>query len=59
MSDWGRTTYGDPCRDCGFAWTATGEESAAVLKAIPNKNFMLNWDPGNAAALGTTPYPDG
>jgi sugar phosphate isomerase/epimerase len=39
--------------------TATGEESAAVLKAIPNKNFMLNWDPGNAAALMTTPYPDG
>ena len=39
--------------------TATGEESAAVLKAIPNKNFMLNWDPGNAAALGGTPYPTG
>ena len=39
--------------------TATGEESAAVLKAIPNKNFMLNWDPGNAAAAGSTPYPDG
>jgi L-ribulose-5-phosphate 3-epimerase len=39
--------------------TATGEESAAVLKAVPNKNFMLNWDPGNAAALMTTPYPDG
>jgi sugar phosphate isomerase/epimerase len=39
--------------------TATGEESAAVLKAIPNKNFMLNWDPGNAAALGSTPYPTG
>jgi sugar phosphate isomerase/epimerase len=39
--------------------TATGEEAAALLKAIPNKNFMLNWDPGNAAAIGTTPYPDG
>jgi sugar phosphate isomerase/epimerase len=39
--------------------TATGEEAAAVLKAIPNKNFMLNWDPGNAAALGSTPYPAG
>jgi len=39
--------------------TATGEESAAVLKAIPNKNFMLNWDPGNAAAIGSTPYPTG
>jgi sugar phosphate isomerase/epimerase len=39
--------------------TATGEEAAAVLAAIPNKNFMLNWDPGNAAALGSTPYPTG
>jgi sugar phosphate isomerase/epimerase len=39
--------------------TATGEESAAILAAIPDKNFMLNWDPGNAAAIGTTPYPDG
>jgi L-ribulose-5-phosphate 3-epimerase len=39
--------------------TATGEESAAVLKAVPNKNFMLNWDPGNAAMLGGTPYPNG
>jgi L-ribulose-5-phosphate 3-epimerase len=39
--------------------TATGEEAASILKAIPNKNFMLNWDPGNAAALGSTPYPNG
>ncbi len=39
--------------------TATGEESAAVLKAIPNRNFMLNWDPGNAAMFGSTPYPAG
>jgi sugar phosphate isomerase/epimerase len=39
--------------------TATGAEAAAVLKAVPNKNFMLNWDPGNAAAAGETPFPDG
>src|ERR1700730_15543240 len=39
--------------------TATGEEAAAILKAIPNKNFMLNWDPGNAAAAGSTPFPAG
>lgn len=40
--------------------TATGEEAAAVLKAIPNKNFMLNWDPGNAATFpDSTPYPTG
>jgi sugar phosphate isomerase/epimerase len=39
--------------------TGTGEEAAAVLTAISNNNFMLNWDPGNAAALGSTPYPTG
>jgi L-ribulose-5-phosphate 3-epimerase len=39
--------------------TATGEEAASVLNAIPNKTFMLNWDPGNAAMFGATPFPNG
>jgi L-ribulose-5-phosphate 3-epimerase len=38
--------------------TGTGEEAAAVLAAIPNKNFMVNWDPGNAGSFpGNVPYP--
>jgi len=39
--------------------TATAAESAKVLAQVKTENFMLNWDPGNAAALGSTPYPDG
>lgn len=40
--------------------TATASEAAATLKAIPNKNFMLNWDPGNAGTFpGAVPYPNG
>ncbi|MGA9986025.1 MAG: sugar phosphate isomerase/epimerase family protein [Acidobacteriaceae bacterium] len=40
--------------------TATGEEAAALLKAIPNKNFMLNWDPGNAGTFpDAMPFPKG
>jgi len=39
--------------------TATGAEAAKVLRAVPSRFFMLNWDPGNAATLGETPYPDG
>jgi L-ribulose-5-phosphate 3-epimerase len=39
--------------------TATGTEAAQVLAAVPSPSFMLNWDPGNAAARGETPYPDG
>ena len=31
--------------------TATGEEAAETLAAVTNKNFMLNWDPGNAATF--------
>ena len=36
----------------------TGEEAAATLGAIPEPNFMLNWDPGNSATFpGNEPYP--
>jgi sugar phosphate isomerase/epimerase len=39
--------------------TATGAEAAKTLDAVKSPNLMLNWDPGNAAASGETPYPDG
>lgn len=39
--------------------TATGAEAARVLDAVRSPHLMLNWDPGNAAANGETPYPDG
>jgi L-ribulose-5-phosphate 3-epimerase len=39
--------------------TATGAEAAKTLAAVPSTNLMLNWDPGNAAARGETPYPNG
>jgi sugar phosphate isomerase/epimerase len=39
--------------------TATGAEAAKTLAAVPSPNFMLNWDPGNAAARGEITYPNG
>jgi L-ribulose-5-phosphate 3-epimerase len=39
--------------------TATAHEAEKVLSAIQSRSFMLNWDPGNAAASGEVPYPDG
>jgi sugar phosphate isomerase/epimerase len=40
--------------------TATGEEAAATLAAVTEPNFVLNWDPANAATFaGNVPYPDG
>jgi L-ribulose-5-phosphate 3-epimerase len=39
--------------------TSTGAEAAKVLRAVESPHFMLNWDPGNAAANGEKAYPDG
>jgi len=39
--------------------TATGQEAARTLRAVKSPYFKLNWDPGNAAAAGETPYPNG
>src|ERR1700746_3311567 len=39
--------------------TATGAEAARTLRAVKSRSLMLNWDPGNAAARGQNPYPDG
>ncbi len=38
---------------------ATAAEAAQVLAGVSSTSFMLNWDPGNAAARGETPYPGG
>lgn len=37
----------------------TGAESAWYLARIPSPALGMIWDPGNEAALGSTPYPDG
>lgn len=39
--------------------TATAAEAARTLSAVRASNFKLNWDPGNSAFRGETPYPDG
>jgi L-ribulose-5-phosphate 3-epimerase len=39
--------------------TATAAESVRTLNAVRLPNFKLNWDPGNAAARGDIPYPNG
>ena len=39
--------------------TATGAEAARLLAVVREQSLKINWDPGNAAARGETPYPDG
>jgi len=37
----------------------TGREMGSLLKEIGSPGLRGNWDPGNAAMLEETPYPDG
>jgi sugar phosphate isomerase/epimerase len=40
--------------DCN---TATGEETASLFKAIPDRRLMHNWDPCNIYEMGEQPFP--
>lgn len=31
MSDWGRATYGEPCRECGFSWVIAPDDAVALV----------------------------
>ncbi len=38
---------------------ATGEETAWYFERIPDRTLGVIWDPGNEAALGSVPFPNG
>lgn len=40
--------------DCN---TGTGEETASLFKAIPDRRLMHNWDPCNIYEMGEQPFP--
>jgi len=44
--------------EAGF-WADTGENSAALVRAIGHPALGVNWDPGNVLAAGAEPYPAG
>lgn len=39
--------------------TGSGAEALATLQGVPNRNLMLNWDPGNSGTFASdVPFPD-
>lgn len=43
----------------GGSYVSTGAQSAELLKAVPDANLGLTWDPNNAGASGERAFPDG
>ncbi|HVC71747.1 MAG TPA: hypothetical protein VNC61_15945 [Acidimicrobiales bacterium] len=44
MTDWGRATYGDPCRECGYHWSVGPDEAMALVMATPARYAALLGD---------------
>ena len=41
MERWGAELYGDPCRDCGFAWSLDPPEAIALVRGLPDRARLL------------------
>jgi hypothetical protein len=37
MSRWGGSTYGDPCRECGFRWQLSLDDAVSVVSSTPDR----------------------
>lgn len=35
MSEWGRATYGDPCRECGYEWSISQQDAIQLVMDMP------------------------
>jgi len=38
---WGGDLYGDPCRECGYAWSITRADAIALVAAVPERYARL------------------
>jgi hypothetical protein len=36
-NEWWVAEYGDPCRDCGFAWTQSAADAVAQVESLPDR----------------------
>jgi hypothetical protein len=46
MSDWGPRTYGDRCRECGFAWDCELSDALALVEGVVPRLHGLVDDAG-------------
>jgi hypothetical protein len=50
---WGPTTYGDPCRECGYGWSIPVADAVALVAATPDRYAeLLRGHDGSEHAAG-------
>ncbi len=53
MGSWARSVYGQPCRECGYRWTAATTDARDTVAAVPTTYGLLL-----AEATGAERHPD-
>lgn len=61
MNDWGRRTYGEPCRECGYSWSIAPADAQLMVAGLPARlSIMLSGAQGDerhpALAWSVTSY---
>lgn len=41
MNEWGRRTFGDPCRECAYDWSLSRAEVCALVGAVPGRYAQI------------------
>ena len=41
MNDWGRRTYGEPCRECGYSWSIAPADAQLLVAGIPARLSLM------------------
>ena len=44
MSDWGRSVYGNPCRECGYEWSIDVNSAIQLVRLMPERYARLIGD---------------
>lgn len=53
MSSWGRDTFGEPCRECGYSWSITPADAISLIEGAPARLHGVL-----AEARGDERHPD-
>jgi hypothetical protein len=53
MTDWNTTTYGEPCRECGYSFALSQQQALRLLLDLPSA-----YDAALSGATGNELHPD-
>lgn len=57
MDEWSKATYGSPCRECGYSWSLTVEETIQLVGSLPTEYRDAVGDASGSERLPDLAWP--